>query len=316
MNKSKTSYNVNFPHGLMFHRFCKSKRLSLGIGALEKKDFERIINFVGKNRILNPEEWLQRMQKGKLENNHLCITFDDGLKSQIDIALPILNKFKIKAFWFLHSGIFFGNYDKNEIFNILIFKKFKKFKNFTNKFVHFYKLDTNIFKSKKFYNYLKRESKNYKFLSKSHIKYKYIRDFCFSKNKFENMMENFFKKYNLNINKFANKIWMNKKDVINLSTSGHMIGMHSFSHSSQMSKLSKNEQELEYKKNYNHLKSICKKKIITMSHPLNSYNHTTLKILKKMGTICGFRANTQTNNKKINSSFLEFAREDPANILK
>ena len=53
-----------------------------------------------------------------------------------------------------------------------------------------------------------------------------------------------------------------------------------------------------------------------MSHPLNSYNHTTLKILKKMGTICGFRANTQTNNKKINSSFLEFAREDPANILK
>ena len=102
------------------------------------------------------------------------------------------------------------------------------------------------------------------------------------KNIFENMMENFFKKYNLNINKFANKIWMNKKDVINLSTSGHMIGMHSFSHSSQMSKLSKNEQELEYKKNYNHLKSICKKKIITMSHPLNSYNHTTLKILKKM----------------------------------
>ena len=45
-----------------------------------------------------------------------------------------------------------------------------------------------------------------------------------------------------------------------------------------MSKLSKNEQELEYKNNYNYLKSICKKRILSMSHPLNSYNTTTLKI--------------------------------------
>ena len=83
-----------------------------------------------------------------------------------------------------------------------------------------------------------------------------------------------------------------------------------------MSKLSNNEQELEYKNNYKYIKSICKKRILSMSHPLNSYNNTTLKILKKMGIICGFKANAQIENaSKINPSFLELAREDAANVL-
>ena len=35
------SYNVNFPHGLMFHRFYKSKNQNSGIGALNKSDFAK-----------------------------------------------------------------------------------------------------------------------------------------------------------------------------------------------------------------------------------------------------------------------------------
>jgi len=309
-------YNANFPHGLMFHRFCRLKSQKSGISTLNKSNFEKIINFVGRDRILNPNEWIQKIKNRKLENHHLCITFDDGLKSQIDVALPILNKFKIKAFWFLHSRIFFNNYDKNEIFSILILKKFKKLENFANKFINFCKLNSNFFKTKGFNDYFKKESKLYKFYSNSEHKYRYLRNVCFSKRKFEFLMENFCITYNLNINKFSKNIWMNKKNIINLSKSGHMIGMHSFSHPFKMSNLSKPEQEIEYKKNYSCIKSISKKKIVSMSHPLNSYNRTTLKILRKMGIICGFRANFQIDDiKKINPSYLELAREDSANLL-
>ena len=310
------NYNANFPHGLMFHRFGRLKNQKLGIGIIAKNDFEKIINFVGRDRILNPNEWIQKIKKRKLENHHLCITFDDGLKSQIDVALPVLNKYKIKAFWFLHSKIFFNNYDKNEIFSTLILKKFKKLENFANKFIHFCKLNSNFFKTKKFSDYFKRESNLYKFYSKSEHKYRYLRNVYFSKSKFELLIENFCITYNLNINKFSKNIWLNKKNIINLNRSGHMIGMHSFSHPFRMSNLSKSEQEIEYKKNYSCIKSICKKKIVSMSHPLNSYNRTTLKLLRKMGIICGFRANSHVDDgRKINPSYLELAREDSANIL-
>ncbi len=46
------SYNENFPHGLMFHRFCRSKKQNSGVGPLNKNDFEKIINLVGRDRII------------------------------------------------------------------------------------------------------------------------------------------------------------------------------------------------------------------------------------------------------------------------
>ena len=52
-----------------------------------------------------------------------------------------------------------------------------------------------------------------------------------------------------------------------------------------------------------------------MSHPLNSYNKNTLKILKKMKINCGFRS-TLYSETEANLSNLEFARNDPAHILR
>ena len=46
----------------------------------------------------------------------MCLTFDDAVKSQIDIALPILEQFKIKSFFFVYSSIFDGKPDNLELF--------------------------------------------------------------------------------------------------------------------------------------------------------------------------------------------------------
>ena len=65
------------------------------------------------------------------------------------------------------------------------------------------------------------------------------------------------------------------------------------------------------------LKLILKKKPIAMSHPIDSYNKSTLKILKNLKILCGFRSHAKTSKGlKINHSTLEMAREDPVNILK
>ena len=92
-------------------------------GTLTPRNLTKIINLIGRKRILDAEEWIEKLDKGELSNKHVCLTFDDGLKSQIKIALPILEKYKIKAFWFVHCKTSPNNFfDKNEIFSLLIFK--------------------------------------------------------------------------------------------------------------------------------------------------------------------------------------------------
>ena len=42
------------------------------------------------------------------------LLFDDSVKSQIDIALPVLEEFKIKSFFFVYSSIFENQPDNLE----------------------------------------------------------------------------------------------------------------------------------------------------------------------------------------------------------
>jgi hypothetical protein len=55
-----------------------------------------------------------------------------------------------------------------------------------------------------------------------------------------------------------------------------------------------------------------------MSHPCGNYNDDTLKVLKELGIEIGFKSTMtmEKENKKINNSPLEIAREDHSKILK
>ena len=310
-------YQSTFPHGIMFHRFQDSKNKNAVTGALTSKNLRKLINFIGRKRILNPDEWISKLNKGNLEKKDVCLTFDDGLKSQIKVALPVLEKFNIKAFWFIHCNTLPNNFDKSEIFSILIVKKFKKYKKFIDKFLKYINIEPKIFESKKFKKYYNEETSLYNFYSKTELKYKFLRDIYYPRKKFENIVENFFKDFKLNVKDFYKNTWLNKKDLVKLNKKGHMIGMHSFSHPYRMSSLTRKKQKVEYTKNFNYLKLILKKRPLAMSHPLDSYNKYSLKILKDLGVLCGFRSHAKTfKGLKINHSTLEMAREDPANILK
>lgn len=310
-------YKSNFPHGIMFHRFKSLKNKDSGYGALTSKKLIKLIKFVGRDRILSPNEWMAKLSEGKLKKKDLCLTFDDGLKSQIEVALPVLEQFNLKAFWFVHCNTLPNNFDKSEIFSILIVKKFKNYKIFLNKFFKFLNLELNIFKSKTFNKYYNKEISLFNFYSDTELKYKFLRDIYYPRKEFENIMENFFQFYNLKVKNFYKNTWLNKKDLINLDKKGHIIGLHSYSHPYRISSLTIKNQRLEYSKNFKFLRSILKKNPIAMSHPLDSYNQNTLKILKNFGILCGFRSHINTSKGfKINQSNLEIGREDPANILK
>ena len=121
-----------------------------------------------------------------------------------------------------------------------------------------------------------------------------------------------------NIKKIMNKIYLSKKNVKHLSNLGHEIGLHSHNHPTFLEGLSPEKQIYEYRKNMSVLKKFSNNNLISMSHPCGSYNKNTLKILNDLNIKIGFKQIIGLDHriKKINSSNLEIAREDHANLIR
>ena len=127
------AYPKEVPHGIMFHHFHNEKHLKTQ-GSISAEDLEKILDYVGRERILSPLEWLERLAENKLSSEDICLTFDDGLLSQIDVALPVLEHYGLKALWFVYSGVFEGQLENLEIYRFFRTKYFENIDDFYNLF--------------------------------------------------------------------------------------------------------------------------------------------------------------------------------------
>ena len=314
--------NNNFFHGIMFHHFHDNKTHHKSQGSIDKDDFFKMLNFIGRKNILDADVFLQKLKEKKLKEKEVCLTFDDAIKCQIDIALPVLEDLKIKSFFFVYTSIFQGKPDNLEIFRYFRVNYYNKIEDF---YKDFYKiLNKNL---KNFFDKNKIRIRNIKtklpYYSIEDIKFRLVRDFFLTKSKYEEVMFLMFKMKKFNFKDFQNKLFFKKKDLRNLNTLGHTIRLHSHNHPTLFEKLNYNEQKNEYTKCLSTISSILKipkRQIKSMSHPCGSYNEDTLEILKELGIELGFKPimkiEKERGMKKINNSLLEVAREDHAEIFK
>ena len=314
MNK----YTSNFPHGIMFHHFHDETHLPSGQGSISAEKFDEILNFIGIKNILGPDEWISKLRNDKLTKSDVCITFDDGLKCQYDICVPILEKYDLKCFWFVYSSVFEGEPGKLEIYSKFRSNYFKNIDDFYKLFFNKYKknkfkeIDKNVFE----YYFHEKKSK-FPFYSLNDIKFRFMRDEILNKNEYELLMDEIILDRDISVLDISKNLWLTNTHLKNLSKNGHIIGLHSYDHPTVLSKLSYDEQLEQYRKNYKHIHETCGKEVISMSHPNNSYSNDTLKILRQLNILCGFRSNlSPPKEKKVNPNPLEIAREDHANILK
>lgn len=302
----------------MFHRFHNQEYHPIGQGSITPDEFKEILNFVGIKNILSPKEWLFKLKNNSLRNNDLCLTFDDGLKCQYDFCLSILEKYNLKAFWFIYSSVFEGKLVKFEIYNYFGAKYFSNIDEFFELF--FSRCEESLVKQINEYEfkiYAREKLALFPFYSINDIKFRFIRDELLPKAKFEIIMDKIMEEKGVAIAEIAKNLWLSNSELKVLSEMGHCIGLHSYNHPFRLSNLPYREQFNQYMKNYHHIKGTCNKEIISMSHPFNSYNKDTLRVLARLGILCGFRSNLiPPDGKEINPDCLEMAREDPANILR
>jgi peptidoglycan/xylan/chitin deacetylase (PgdA/CDA1 family) len=317
MRPGKGEYPSERPHGLMFHRFHLFGARPLGQGSITEVEFEKILHNVGVDRILTPCEWLEKMEEGSLENQDICLTFDDGLQSQVDVALPILDRYGLKAFWFVFSSVFEGGVNKNEIYNCFATSEFESFDSFVGSFLSRLSLPGKIFFQNPYLDYFSKIKAKHPFYSENDLKYRFVRNHFLPKDQFEKEVDKMIADKGKSILEIADKIWMKNEKIHRLHSEGHTIGLHSYYHPFILADLPEDEQKLEYSKNLQHVTSVIKDSVTSMSHPLNSYGPETLDILMSLNISCGFRSdmeyiNPAENNRRLN---LQLPREDSINLI-
>ena len=312
----------NFFHGIMFHHFYNDNLHKKSQGSINKDDFYKMLKFIGRENILDANDFFTRLKENKLKEKNVCLTFDDAIKCQYDIALPVLEDLKIKSFFFIYSSLFKGELTLLEVYRYFRMNYFNNIDEFYNYFFKLLNKDLSAFFKD---NEKIIEQTKVKFLvySTNDIKFRLVRDKLLSQLDYKKIMFAMFKEKNFRPEDHYKNIFMSKFNLNKLNELGHLIGLHSHSHPVLLENLSYNEQKKEYENNKSTLSEILnidKNNIKYMSHPNGSYNDDTLKILQELKIELGFKPimsiEPEKNMKKINNSSLEIARQDHSKIVK
>ena len=302
---------MNQPFGMMFHHFHDSRHY-VGQGSIDSEQFEKII-VAYKDRLITAKEWYEKAITGRLTANDICLTFDDALLSQYEIALPVMEQYGLTGFWFVYTSVIEGNIEKLEIY-----RKFRHiyFDNIDDFYTRFFKtVSTSLYASKienSLKNYFHSDYSMYPFYTPNDTKFRYIRDIVLEPNEYHEIMEVLMLEYNIDEKKLAENLWMEKEHIKSLHEKGHIIGLHSHTHPTNLAKMSPAQQKKEYQTNYNILQKITGEAPKTVAHPADSYDTNTLDILKKLEIEVGFEATMK--NRMV--SLLTFPREDHINVFK
>jgi len=319
MLKINYKKKFNYNHGIMFHHFHDDKKYKKSPGSINKYQLRQIIRFIGRENIVDPKEFIANTKKKNLKKK-FCLTFDDALRSQFHVALPVLDEFNIKAFFFVQTSIFDKKIDFSEVYRFFRYNYYKNINIFYRDFRKI--LDESIKQDfKKFIfekkNIIKQKKKMYPFYSIEDIKFRIIRDNLLNEKDYHKIMLKMFKTKKFNYKKIIKEIFFNKSQIKKLYAKGNMIGLHSHAHTFNFDNLSYKRQEKDYKKNKYILTKILNTKINSACYPGGKFNKYSISILKKLGVECCFVDTLKQNKLSTqNNFFFTIPRQDSANILK
>jgi peptidoglycan/xylan/chitin deacetylase (PgdA/CDA1 family) len=297
----------------MFHHFC-GDRHPRGQGAISAEELARLIEWIGPRNILPAANWLRALRSGSLLQGQTCLTFDDNLKCQYDIALPVLGHYGLEAFWFVYTGYATdGLLPRLEVYRYFRTLQFPDIEAFYDEF-----FDTAAWLyGDEVVGWLDKFDRTRfpmypAFYSLNDCRFRQSRDSLLGEDRYFAVMDQMLAKYGHDAEEIARAVLMTDADIADLHRRGHIVGLHSHTHPTDLSGFAQERQAWEYDRNFAALQAIIGEKPVTMSHPCNSYDASTLALLDRMGIEVGFRADASATAK----SFLELPRLDHSVLMR
>ena len=300
------------PHGIMFHHF-HSARHPAGQGSISGAQLADVIERIGRNRILPARQWMRCALTATLRPTDVCLTFDDNLRCQYDVALPVLEAYGLTAFWFVYTSVCEGNIERLEVYRTFRTICFDRIDAFYDSF--FTAVDRSAhaeaarlaFEQFKPREYLKA----FPFYTEADRRFRFVRDDVLGPAAYAHIMDGMVEEAGMKPDALARQLWMGGAELKQLHGKGHVVGLHSHTHPTRIERLPVEAQREEYRRNFDYLNALLGDRPEAMSHPCNSYNRDTLMVLRELGISLGFAANMQARGQ----SELEYPREDHANLV-
>jgi peptidoglycan/xylan/chitin deacetylase (PgdA/CDA1 family) len=284
-----------------------------GQGSISQDQLARIIQRIDRRRILPAHAFLNRAIENRLSDGDLCLTFDDTLRCQYDLAVPVLEDYGLTAFWFVYSSVLQGNIERMEIYRQFRTTAFASIDDFYAAFfvaLHespMGELAEEALRRFEPDSYLAEIAS----FTDADKRFRFVRDRVLGPRHYPGIIDDMMHHAGFDIRRVARSLWMDDAAVRSLHEAGHVIGLHSHTHPTCMADLDEDEQRYEYRSNFNHLTALLGEPPTTVSHPCNSYDDRTLAILRGLGVKLGFRSNMAQDS----FSELELPRENHANLM-
>lgn len=311
-NERKNSRVAQVP-GIMFHHFSSS-RYPARPGALSDSDLDLLLSRLSKTwNILPPDDYFEKVRTKSIGVKDTILTFDDAIKSQFDVARPVLEGHGLKAAFFIPSSVFSESPDPLQLFANFRESAFSSFNSFWRSFLPqaetLYPGTRKALETDFEPGYLRE----YAFYSLEERRFRYLRDKVLSRFEYHEIMFSLIDAVpTFDQGSVAANLWMGKSDVVRLLEDGHTIGLHSHTHPTAMDDLSVEEQTAEYEKNYSSLQKAFGVRSQSVAHPSGKYSWNTLIILRELGVQVGF-TDSPTNHRF--GTNLEIPRVDSAEAL-
>jgi peptidoglycan/xylan/chitin deacetylase (PgdA/CDA1 family) len=294
-------------YGLMFHHFYDDAQYPASPlvqhppikhpksqGAISGGEFEQLLHRLTREgaHLLDAPVWLDKALKGQLQPNEHCLTFDDALACQFDIALPVMQQFGLRAFWFVYSHVLAGKPEWLELYRDFRMRAFATVNDFYAAFEAqqpppIQQLMTTA--APLLNSYLT----DYPFYTPEDRRFRFLRDEVLGPEAYHTAMQQLMAQYGWSTTDAIQRLWLTEHQVLSLHQQGHIIGLHSSSHPTQLAAMAVEEQQQEYTDNHTHLTQLLGQAPTTMAHPCNSYSPDTLNILDALGITLGFCATRQ-----------------------
>lgn len=269
-------------------------------GVSPSKFREQLELLTNQGEIISPKDLLQNVDSVlKSKENYFLITFDDGLKEQFEMALPILDELNMKAVFFVNS-INFQEKKVSTVHKIHLLRSIIP----TAKFLE----EINKIEEISFSNIEKTKAKEiYIYDDKESALLKYLLNFKLDFKKQEQLIKTLFDIY-IDENEIVESLYMSEKNIKELAKI-NCLGSHTHNHY-PLGLLDSESIRFELRNSKIFLETITNSSIDLLSYPYGTQEACTnevAKIAKEEGFALGFttkrNSNTLDDNKLLLNRF-------------